>query len=555
MTSKRSYLLVCLAVFAIALGMRTITLYWSPLPATLDGFEYATDASDTIAATQFSLLDLRADHLGLTSGLAVVSVVTDIPPVKMAQPMIAVLGSASCLTAVAVVRRLGHEINLPRRRVRWAALLVGVGLAVEGLYLRRTGVPDEEVLGILFIPLLAIAVHRAVRTGRLSWIITGGLITLVYPLTHTFSTLFAALTVLGVVTTQILRAPTRRLAAVGTVFVGGFWAYFFGYYDLAARLGINVPYVGRILAFPGLFVAWLVMLVIGLLWLRSTSTRLQKWSLLSIILVGYSVLIANAFLPIFPGTETTPPFILLLVTAFLVPVVLASLGLPIAAPDARTGAVVISLLAAPVIMTFFSLTASLTPEYYATVLRAQTFVHFPIFILAAIAVATLSPSKSFIWRLVPARRPSPRTVVATLLIVSAAVTAPLAFVDLDTVSYPSTTTESEFAAATFSADHLSDQWTTDHPSMRIGRLYYPNETQVSLVPVGNWLNGGTAPSCPVLAAESWTTTGAHLFPQAAATLPPQRYEEWTTQRNVVYTASGWDPKVLTVPSRSDSNGC
>ncbi len=41
-----------------------------------------------------------------------------------------------------------------------------MGLAVEGIYLRRTGQTDEEALAFLLLPLFAIAVHRLLTTDR-----------------------------------------------------------------------------------------------------------------------------------------------------------------------------------------------------------------------------------------------------------------------------------------------------------------------------------------------------------------------------------------------------
>lgn len=550
MKRRHRYVVVCLAVFAVALAFRTLTLYWSPFPAALDGFDHAALARDTLASGQLPLDRIRADSFVFAGGLALVSALTDSRPVVMAQPVIAVLGAGSCLTAVAVVRRLGRRLALSGRRVRCAAVVAGFGLAAEGLYLRRTGVADEEAIGLLLVPLLAIAFHRALRTRRPAWIAVAAVLAISFPLLHTFSTLIAALTLLGVLATQLLRVPSRRLATVGLVFVGGFWAYFALYYEVAARVGLTVPYVGRVLAFPGLFGAWLIVLVVGVLWVRSARPRLQRAGLLGAVAVGYAVLVANVFVPVFPGTVTTPLPILALASLFVVPVVLASYRLPDVTADAGDGAVVVALLAAPAVQTFFSLTASLTPEFYGTVMRTQTFVHFPVFVLAALAAVGLPTTERFsLGRLGLANRlGSVRTVAVVLLLVSAALTAPLAFVDLDTATYPSTTTHEEFAAASFTATHVPGRWASDDPSARIGSLYYPDRAQASQAPVGSWLTGGSPPDCPVLSARSWTTSGAHLFPLAPATIPPARYRNWLADRDLVYATSGADPFSLTRPT-------
>ena len=554
MNRRRRYVLVCLGVFAVALAMRTITLYWSPFPATLDGFDYAALARRTIATGRLPVDRLRADNVVFATVLGLAGSVTGVRPVTVAQPLIAVVGAGSCLTGVAITRRIGWRLDYAGREVRLAAALAGLTLAVEGLYLRRTGVADEEAVGLLLVPLLAIALHRALRTQRPAWLTSTALLCLVFPLVHTFSTLLAATTAIAVLATQLLRVPTRRFVAIGGL-VAGFWAYFALYYEAAARLGITVPYVGRILAHPGLFVAWLVVLVIGILWLRRTSPRLQAGALLAPIATGFLVVIANVFVPIFPGTVSTPLAVLVPVLLFVVPVVLAGRGLPLVAADRAEGAVIVALLAAPVIQTYFALTASLTPEFFGTVMRTQTFAHLPVVVLAALSAAGIAASATVPrGRLRSLRRASRATVPAVLLVV-ALLTAPVAFVDLDTASYPSTTTESEFAAASFAATHVTDRWTAADPLSRVGRLYYPDESDVSQRPVYRWLTGGSPPTCPTLSREAWTTTGAHLFPFAPATIDETRYRTWLSRRDLVYTTTAPYRISLSLPAANATQGC
>lgn len=549
-------MLVCLAVFAVAVGMRTIPLYWSPFPSTLDGFGYAALTRDTIALHHFPLTRFRADNFGFAGLLAVVSMLVDVSPLKMAQPLIALVGAASCLTAVAITRRIAWNLGLPSRQIRVAATLAGLTLAVEGIYLRRTGVPDEEAIGLLLIPLLAISLHRALRTQRMSWIALTVVFMIVFPLTHTFSTLIAAMTVLALLAVHLLRTPLRRLAIIGAGLVAGFWIYFAVYYEFAARTVLTVPYVGRVLSAPGLFIAWLIVLVTGVLWLRGTSPRMQRGTVLAVIGSGYVLLAANAIIPIFPATIPTPLPILAIVLLFLIPVVLASRALPLVTTKKSEGAVVLALFAAPVVQVYFSLTASLTPEFFGTVIRAQTFAHFPIFILAALAtvVYTVRTTSSLDTRNI-LRSQTGRRVAVSLLLVSALLTAPIAFVDLDTVSYPSTTTESEFATVTFATNYVNSTWVSDHPLTNIGNGYYPTRTNASLLPVVSWLTGGLPPTCPTISRRSWVTTGAHLYPTAPETINKTRYEEWLTQRNLIYTASGSNPSALTVPAARTENGC
>jgi len=48
-----------------------------------------------------------------------------------------------------------------------------------------------------------------------------------------------------------------------------------------------------------------------------------------------------------------------------------------------------ALFIAPAAIIGFSLTASLTPEYFATAMRTQTFLHLPVLVVSAIGLSKL----------------------------------------------------------------------------------------------------------------------------------------------------------------------
>lgn len=547
-----TYLLVVLAVFAVAVATRTIPLYWSPLPATLDGIRYAAQARDTIAIGHFPLADLRTDNFVFVGLLSATGLILDDRPLTLAQPLIAVVGAASCVAAVAIVRRFGETIGWSPRRVRIAAVFVGGALAVEGLYLRRTGVPDEEAITLLFLPVLAIAFHRILLTRRYGWGVVTVVLLVVFPLTHTFSTLIAALTITGLVAVHLSEYRSIRTGFLGLILVGGFWIYFAAYYEVAQRTILTVPYVGRVLSHPGLFVAWAIVLVVGAVWFRHASPRSQRAAFLLPLAVWFGVLVANVFAPVFPGTVLSPPLLTAAVLLFVLPVVFASRSVPLLGIDDTNGVVVLALLFAPVIHVYFSLTAELTPEFFATVMRTQTFAHVPVFALASLTVGRYC-SGSWMDGTVLVERSTVRFALVTVLVASVVLTAPIAFVDLDTLEYPSTTTREEFAGASFAATHVETRWTTDHTFSRMADHYY--RTDVVVAPVAGWLRGGLPPSCPVLAKAAWTRTGAHLFPTAPATIPEEHYEAWVEQRQLVYATTGADSVILIRPLSADGQGC
>ncbi|MDS0221650.1 sodium:phosphate symporter [Haloarcula sp. S1AR25-5A] len=551
---RKGRLLLIVAVVAVAVAARLTTLHWTPLPSTLDGFGYVALARDALETGTFPFTRFRADNIVFTAVLTLVGAVTGERPLYIAQPVVAITGAASCLTAMALVKRLAQSIRWRHSRTTLAMGIVGMGLAVEGIYLRRTGQTDEEALAFLLLPLFAIAVHRLLTTDRYRrrWGAVVVVLFAVFPLLHTFSSLIVGLVLTGVLAAHLARIPSRRDAGTALAVVAGFWVYMWGYYRLAEQSVFVVPYVDRISAYPGLFLAWVVVLVATLIWFQRTSARLQRATLGGAVGLWFLTLAVNATQTVFPGTQTTPVGLLVLVAAFAVPVVFAVVGLPRASRDRRRiGPVVLALLLAPIVIVYFSLTASLTPEYYATALRGQTFVHLPVFVLAGIGVASVAYRRSPTpdGGLGTPGTPSHRlaTVLTVLIVVAAVVTMPIAFVNLDTFAFPTGATESQFAAATFTADHVDEQWASDHPFHQIVDLYYPGATNGTYQPIARWLGGGPKPTCPTLTRASWGTTGAHLFPAGSEKTTPAALAEWRYEHDVVYDTRSLDSVYLVRP--------
>jgi hypothetical protein len=534
-------------IFALALGLRLLPLAWSPYPATLDGIAYAAQARDALAAGQLSVGEMRADNLVFATFLAAAGSVSGIAPLRIAQPAVAVIGAASVVAGMAIVRRFAADLGFDRSSVRLAVVAVGLGLAVDGLYLRRTGVPDEEALAFLLIPILVLAFHRGTDSGRNAWLGIVVLILGVFPLTHTFSTWVAGTTLVAWLVAARRRMSGRKLAAA-TAGIGGFWVYFPGYYSLAGRLGFVVPYVDRVTAHPGLFVAWLVAMAVGIWWFRTVARRRQLAVVLTPVLIWVAVVLVNAARPVFPGTVASPRALAFLLAVYIVPAAIAAVAAPQLDSDREGPVIVMALLAAPLALVGFGLTASLTPEYFATVMRTQTFAHLPLVGLAAIGAATVEsptrPSMLGRWR---------RPVLVGLVLSTLVVTAPVAYVDLDTLTFPSTTTESEFQAASFAAESVPESWTSDVVMTRIGQQYYART--VGIQPTAVWLSGGSVPTCAMLVASSWTTSGAHLWPADPKAVSDSRYAETLARRNTVYSSGdGYDSFALSVPP-SPASGC
>lgn len=547
---RRRFVLGLLATLSLALALRALPLYWSPHVATLDGFAYVADAEATIAHGSIPLAGFRAEDFVFTSFAAVASSVLGVEPLFALQPLMAPVGATAVLAGIALVYRCRDGV-VSRRRARLAALLAGVLLAVSGIYLRRTLVPDSDILAHVFVPLLAIAWYRLLWTGRRAWGVVAGVFLIAFPLVHTLSTLVAALTVTGVTVAAVVAGRSWRRVAVGATAVAAFWAYVAGYYVFAgANPLVTVSYVDRVTSSPGLFVAWVVVLIAGIAWFGTTSARSRQAVMAVPFAIALLALGVNQVTTVFPGTIPTPPGLLPLMALNLVMIAFAVRAWKTVPPRGAV-VVVVSLLAAPVVIMYFALTASLGPEYFATALRSHTFVYLPLLALAAIAAATVaSNGVGATDRLAgPAgvvRRAGLGGVLAVVLVASVAGTAPLAYVALDTMTHPGSTTTAEFEATGFAGGHATEGVATDHALSRIVGHYHPGSAGVA--PTRQWLRGGPPPDRPALSRESWTTTGAHFFPGAPLTIPRDRYDGAIQCRHGVYATTTRDSLTLTLPA-------
>jgi hypothetical protein len=551
MTDRRSYLLVGLAVVAVAAAMRVILLYWSPLPHVLDGFAHAGHARATLATGQLPISpDFRADLFVITLLTAIAASITGEPPLDVIQPMMSLVGATVPLVGMAITRRLGADLGWSSRKVRVAVLACGLLLAVQGLFLRHTSIPDPEPIGQLFAFLAALSLHRVLVSREDSRLAVPLVVLLgIFPIVHKFSTFNAALLVTAVAGAELARRPSGRTAAVGGGVAGAFWVLFVGYYEFVERTGIlGVSYVGRVRSHPGLFVAWVVVLLVGVAWYQLISTRARRLLFFGPVGLLFVLVGVNIVRPVYPGTISSPPEVMLLVSFLFVPVCFAGYGLFALSRRYETATVLTALLAGPLIVIYFALTASLTPEFFATAIRGQAFLHVPAFVLVGLAAAHLAFRARGL-----TVSPLVRAGLLAALAVSTLVTVPIAFVALDTLAYPGTTAESEVAAVGHTATHANGSWTTDHGPMRVGATTF--EAGARMGPPRTWLRGGPSPNCAMLSFDGWVRDGANFWPAAPESIDPHRYETTLAGRNVVYTVNGRESVVLSLPAGPSRRGC
>jgi len=538
--------LVGLAVLLVGAVVRAVPLHYSPLPATMDGYSYVTLSATLLETGQLAHTGAAADTLGFTALLAAGSLGTGVPPLTLAQPLVVVVGATGPLVAIAVTARVGRDLGWPSRRVRIAALLAGLTLAVEGLYVRRTGVPDEEAVGLVLVPLLALAAHRALASRRPAWVVVAGVLVAGFPPLHNLSSIVAALTVTAVAAAHVAASPDRARLALGVGGTAVTWTYVFGFYAVAERVGLTLSYSGIVRDHPGLLLAWVFVLALVLAWYGAATPTARRVVLFGPVLLGFFALIANFVRPVYPGTVPTPPLVLAFVSLLVVPVLVAAdgAGWVSVRGEAGDGTVAVAVLAAPAAMSYFALTGSLTPDLFGMLIRVQTFAHLGAFVLAALGAAHYLGRTRWLGR-----------VLVAGLVVTATLTVPLAHVHLDTVTYPSTSFESEYDAVGFAATSVDGPFATDNRLARIDTHAYGADGRATDVPTRRWLRGGAPPACPTLYQRSWTTSGAHLYPSPPGTLAPDDARAWRGRNSVVYASTGRNPLWLVVPAGGGSGGC
>jgi hypothetical protein len=487
--------------------------------------------------------------------------VTDLEPLYLAQPLYGLVGAATALVAAGFALRIGRARGWHPSRTASIVLLAGLAVAIEGLFVRRTGVPDDDAFTLLLIPLAAFALVQYLRGRHRGWLAALLPMLFILPLTHTFSSLIGALTLTAVVSAELARRPTWKTALPAVGIGAAFWVFMAGYYEVAMLSGLTVPYVGRVSGYPGLFVAWTIVLVLGVVWYQRTAGWVQRGVVLAPLGLFFVVMLTNRVVSVFPGTPRTPLVVLVLVLPLAVPVAVAGWAAPLLGERSPVGVVLLALLAAPVSHVLFGLTAALNPAFFATVLRAQTFGHIPVLVVAAAgAVGVLGGSTRVLgWsdrsvssedRVASDGGTSRARAVVTLLVVVALVgTAPVAYVNLDTGSYPTGATETEYAAAGFAAIYAEEEVATDHKQSRLVRF---REGSAGIGPLVSWLDGGPPPEGALVSKGYWTTTGAHLFPGAPRTVSERRFDCTLAERHRVYHTDGIHAISVTLSARGAS---
>jgi hypothetical protein len=526
----------------VALAARTLPLWRSPLPFRADGLFYAAYAKATVESGQLPLATMATDDLGFMSLVTEVSLVTGVDPWLVAQPTSSLIATVPVILVVALARRIALGRGWSVGRARLAGLFAGGFLAVEGLYLHRAMVTDEQTAGLLLVPLALVALHRAVRTDRPAWWLAGLALLAVLPPLHNLEGMVTALTLTLLVALVAVRRrldrPLGKLAAVTVAF----WLAFGGYHLLAERYTpLVIIQEARFTDVPGLVVAWFVGGLLVVAWASRAQARTHRVAGWGAFGVMFGLIAINAWRAVFPGMPRTPPVVLWLLLPLALPAALAAWRGPDLWNPPSDGEALVANGAAALALIGVSLTAALTPVYLGTTYRTSLFLHVPAAVPIGMGVAALMARRPF------ERRTALRVGVAGLVLLSAAVSIPLAFGGLAPFNYRAVTTPGELASAEFAASHVEGQWAADDHQRRVAAARNP-AANVTPAPTYEWLvDGRPPPECPTLVLRSWTTRGTQFPTTTPVRLSEEAYDDFRTRSAVVYDGGGRDRIQLVVP--------
>lgn len=551
--TRRRFVLALLAVVTIGIALRSIPLWHSPLPFNPDGIIHARNAEITVNTGHIplSMDGVFTDDLGFASFLAVLQLLTGVQGLHIGQPVIAVLGTMPAILAAVLARRVGLQLDWPAGNARVAGLIAGALLATEGVYLYRSAPVDEQTPGLFLLPLAVMAVVYGLWTDDRRWLIVALPPLLYLPPLHNLESVLTGLSLVALLGLAAVRLERRRetLLAV-SVITAGYWVYLIAYTLGVTALTPAAPHqFDRVTNAPGLLVAWTIVAVFGIMWSRRINSRIQRIVLLAPFVTLFALMIINVAVPIFPGLPETRLAFLVPTLALFVPVCIACWGYPSLTRSAPNRAVIVALIAGPLTLIGFTVSAELSPVYFGTGTRTHWFLHLPIMVLAGATTAYLL--KEYL-----TNRRTVQVVFVGFLVLSVSLSVPIAFAELSIYSYQGITTPGEFSASTFAHDRIPEPWASDDHLVRISR-YHPSNGSGTVAPVYTWVHNASTPppNCHVLTKDSWTTVGAQFYPRPPATISHDRLNGTDAAFHRVYHGGATDSIRTFLPTTGTGASC
>ncbi len=539
------HLLSLVTVLSIGFAIRLPLLLISSLPLNIDAYAQVSIAEEFLATGVWALDEASPNSYNLKMPflpllLTGTSTLLGVEPLPLAAPLMILVSLGGVLGMYAFVYHLTHN----RLLATWASLI----LALLGSFIFVGSTLIKEALALALLPTLFLLFYRRRDpTAR----VLAAVILLVLPLVHHLSMLMG----FGIVALMVLlgavrdywedRSSTRRvlldLALGPALFLFGLWYY----------QSVNLGFFNQVWNPDEVALFLSVALLMGAAAVLLMSTkRARPWfvrskarrfpSLLdqkSLVIIGaFLLVLANAFLPLIPGTVPTSPWLFLITLAYLPLAVLALIGFNVfrLSTGARK-AVPIALLLAPLTVIIFALLRGLDPLSHLIAYRSVDYLDFGL----ALTVAT-----ALVQRMGHRRR----TFLSIGVIGVLFLTLPMTYATEQVFQVQNTTFQYELAAFGRLEPAGVSQIATDQRMANVLQWYFHLDADATL-PL-RLLGGAALPvGSLLLLEENWQTRGAQVFPLPFQVIEDDTFQSLLRENHLLYEGGENGNRVYLVQMR------
>jgi hypothetical protein len=515
------------ALFCVALLLRLVPLFVSPLPNNTEGFPLSKIAEQITASGEWRMnpTDVNREDLkvpGTSLVLSSVAQLASLDPLPHGQLIFSVLAS----TIVAPIYLIGVK-GTGRRGIGLAA---GVFGATYGSLLFLTSAVMKETLGLVLLPATILMVHERADPRKRGIAIV---LLLVLPFVD-YLTLFMAM---GMAASVVFLSHARDLSqrqlsarrlGLDLVTLGGPLLVAWAYYDSVGLFYFTqATSAGALVALLAAGIVLLVLLVWR--WKPTSASSIRRLvAPIVVVIVGVFLTAAVLFGPqldLFAEMPEIRPELQAIVPAIVLLAVFAAVGYHVMR---RAGGylndLAVSMLAAPVVLILFGFAIDRGRLSFRIVYRSIDYVDFAFAILAGIglvlAIARLR------------RHRSVGVALGATFVVALILTTPMAYNTGAVFGVETGTTPQEFQALQTIASFAPKTMLSDSRLSSIASLWFGLRSNFRL-PI--WLEDGS----PIrgydyaLVLERWTTVGATMFPGPTVVLDRATLDGFLAANHVI----------------------
>ena len=517
------------SLFCLALVLRLVPLWFSPLPYNVDGYSLVKIAQGIDATGHWTLnpADPNIDDLKLPVFSLLWSVQAQLGGMN---PLTDIQWFLPILTSLVVlpVYLLAVKATGNRRAAYASALFLASAVM-------------KESLALLLLPPIVLTFRERADPRKRA---IAALLLLVLVFLHHLTLLIAvgavgALILLDYGRARVLgRRSSRALGLDLATGLGPFavgWAYY-----AAVNLG-TVPSAADQLA---LFAA--IMIVLGALLVRAwrpapVRPRRIPFPPVRVLLVpGLAIVgvLVYARVAVFAGTLETTPGLLSLLPGVVLLAALAVLGFGVVRRTAnRANDVVLALAVGPVALALFGFLRGLDSFSLRVVYRSFDYLDYTFALCAGIGFAIL-------WA---RQRPHRSTQIALAAVFLGALlaTTPMAWDTQGTFGVNNVVTPGEFQALSVTASLGASALASDQRMTAVGRWWFGLQPQRTL-PYALEGDAALPDSGYAVVLERWTSVGAQEFPGANVAISPHALSGFLAANRILYVSGTPGDRVYVV---------